>query len=192
MFDGPPPWIFLPFVYRLRYLEIYINLSSGTDNDFHALAFFILSLSISLQSSIIEHLEINIQFHCLDDDDTFYDNLLNIWRPLDFIIAFSPGSQLHRVDIIINCTFRYEYDDDEDEPDRDEIVRTVLDGLPMLNMKGILFVDAFLTLLLESEPSMDGHQLDAEEYDEEDERMEEDERVEEEDPWWWREGIYFM
>jgi len=181
MFHQRPPWIFLPFVSRLRCLEIYINLSSGTDDDFHALAFLILSLSISLQPSIVEHLEINLRFHCLDDDDIFYDNLLNIWRPLDFIIAFSPTLQLHRIDIIINCTFRYEYDDDEDEPDRDEIVRTVLDGLPMLNMKGILFVDAFLTLLLESEPSMNDHQLDAEdEFDEED-------RPDEDEDWGWRE-----
>ena len=72
----------------------------------------------------------------------FYRDLRrdNVWRYLDSIVTHPTGSRLKRVDIDITYCFRY--DDDVMEPDNDEILEAVLDALPLLRDKGILFVGA--------------------------------------------------
>ena len=70
--------------------------------------------------------------------------------------------------------FDNEYDDVV-ESARDEISRAVLDGLPLLHMRGILFVEAAWGELSDySEPSTFGYEPD--EVDEADE-------LEEDGPW---------
>ena len=68
---------------------------------------------------------------------------LMLWSYLDSIITTYPtGSRLRRVDININY-FLYEENEDGNEAVEDEILKVVLDGLPLLRMmKGILFVKA--------------------------------------------------
>ena len=142
---------------RLRCLEIYIDLSSGDDHDFHVLSFFMLSLSISLaHPSVLQHLAFNIRFHD-PDPDLFYHKLNNIWSPLNDITFYPTTSWLQRVEVNISYLFRY--DNDEEEPVMDEVSKAVLEGLPILNTRGILFVEATLGELSDdSEPSYDGHQ----------------------------------
>ena len=131
---------------RVRFLEIYLDLSSGTEHDFNVLSFLIRSLSISLASP--EHLEFNIQFHGFIFNpfvpNTLYENLRNTWSHLDSIVTHPTNSQLLRVDININCVFHYELDGAYFDPDKNEISKAVLDGLPLLCSKGILFVEAVL------------------------------------------------
>ena len=69
-----------------------------------------------------------------------YDNLrdTDLWRHLDTIATHPTYSKLQRVDINI----RYAYDVDEPDVDSDKVKEAVLDGLPLLRMKGILFVKA--------------------------------------------------
>ena len=133
--------IFLPFLCRLRFLEIYLDLTCGTRSDFNILSFLMGSLSISLSSP--EHLEFNIRFHSykIFNYFAFYENLRNTWRHLDGITTRSTSSRLQRVDININYAFQ---DDLVEKPDKNEISKAVLDGLPLLRTKGILFVKAVL------------------------------------------------
>jgi hypothetical protein len=128
---------------RLRFLEIYLDLCSGSSHDFVVLSFLMGSLSISLTSP--EHLMFDIRFNGFGnfDSNTFYDNLRISWSRLDSITTHSTSSRLQRVDININYVFRYEYDHGIG-PDKDEISKAVLDGLPLLSTKGILFVEAIL------------------------------------------------
>jgi hypothetical protein len=72
----------------------------------------------------------------------FFDNLLDadVWSHLDSIITHPTGSRLQKVDINIEYSFRY--DDDVVEPYEDEVMEPVLDALPLLREKGILFVEA--------------------------------------------------
>jgi hypothetical protein len=69
-------------------------------------------------------------------------NLRNpdVWSQLDSIITHPTGSRLQRVDIDIDYAFRY--DDNVREPGNNEILKALLDGLPLLREKGILFVEA--------------------------------------------------
>jgi hypothetical protein len=144
--EGPPEPIFLPFMCRLRFFEIDINPRSATMRDFTIMSFLMRSLRISLTSpATLEHLKFKIWFRGYNNNfnhDRFYEDLrdADVWSHLDSIITHPIGSRLRRVDIDINYTFRY--DDDVVEPDNDEILEAVLDGLPLLREKGILFVEA--------------------------------------------------
>ena len=141
----PVRLIFLPFIYRLRFLEIYIDFSSGTDRDFRVLSSLIGSLSTSLASP--ERLEFNFQFHGNNqfNPNTFYVNLRNVWSPLELIATHPNGfeSPLQRVDIKINYVTYCKHGDGE-EPDKDKFLEAVHDGLPLLHAKGILFVEAVI------------------------------------------------
>jgi hypothetical protein len=99
------------------------------------------SLSISLISpATLEHLELNIRLH----DNTanpFYENLRDVWSSLESFTTHSAGSRLQRVDINIDYSFRLEGGGLFDE---DELLKAVLDGLPFLRSKCILFVKAAL------------------------------------------------
>ena len=133
--------IFLPFMCGLRFLEIYLDIFSGTTNDFKLLTFLMDSLSISLTSS--EHLEFNIRFLYgnINIIPTFYENFRSAWSLLDSITYHPNSSRLQRVDININYASWCEYDGWA-EPDKDEFLKAVFDGLPLLHAKGILFVEA--------------------------------------------------
>ena len=122
--------------------------------------FLMRSLCSSLTSpATLEHLEFNIWFCAnsnefefeYDDSDsdsddyevsTFYDDLrdADVWRQLDSITTHPTGSRLQRVDISIN----YYFDDQGEESDKQKVSKAVLDGLPLLRAKGILFVKAVL------------------------------------------------
>ena len=150
--------IFLPFICRLRFLETSINLDSATRDDFHILSLLMGSLCISLTSpATLEHLKLEIRFRNYTGEDfdcfAFYEDLRNaeVWSHLDSITSHPAGSRLQRVDIIINYAFRLirhnndsdeDESDDGDEPDVVEVVEAVLDGLPLLCAKDILFVKA--------------------------------------------------
>jgi hypothetical protein len=139
--------IFLPFLSRLRFFEIYIdrrNYGTVAYHEFDILSSLIDSLCISLTSpATLEHLKLNIQFRGNDNNfyvDSFYEYLRDdVCSPLDSITTHPSGSQLQRVDISFNYSFRH--DDDTMEPDEDEVVEAILDGLPLLRTKGILFVE---------------------------------------------------
>ena len=142
--------IFLPFLCRLRFLEIYVGLGSASGNNFGILSFLMGSLRTSLTSpATLEHLEFNIQFRgsiydLKNSRTTFYKMLrfADVWRHLDSITTNPTGSQLQRVDIKINYCFRCK--DYRNEPDEDKVEKAVLEGLPLLRKKGILFVEATL------------------------------------------------
>jgi hypothetical protein len=135
---------------RLRFFEIYIDLGSATMHDFDILSSLMGSLYISLTSSTsatLEHLDFNLRFRGNFrnfNSYIFYGNLrdVDVWSHLDSIATHPSGSRLQRVNITINFSFRY--DSYGKEPDQDEVLKAVLDGLPLLRMKGILFVKAVL------------------------------------------------
>ena len=72
---------------------------------------------------------------------------------MDSIITIPTGSRLQRVDIDIDYICRDDdsdvgsYEDEEGEdyasPDEGEMLDAVLENLPLLRTKGILFVDVF-------------------------------------------------
>ena len=139
--EVPTELIFLPFMCRLRFLEVYINLNSIM-RDFNLLSSFMESLCISLTSpATLEHLKFNFQYrnNYYGWHYTLYGDLCNagVWRHLDSITTHPTGSRLQRVDIKIDY-----YDHGIREFDQDLIEKTVLDGLPLLRTKGILFVEA--------------------------------------------------
>jgi len=107
------------------------------------------SLRVSLTSpATLEHLKFNIVFEGNSNHFNYYalfDDLRNadVWSHLDSIITHPTGSRLQRVDINIKYSFRY--DDDGDEPDNTEILKPVLDALPLLREKDILFVEATMS-----------------------------------------------
>ena len=133
---------------RLRFLKVYADLDSKSMDDFPILSLLMGSLCISLTSpATLEHLEFNIRIRgrIFDlDFALFYENLrdAHVWSRLNSITTHPTGSRLQRVDINIDYSFRY--DDDEEEPDKDEIEKAVLDGLPSLRTNCILFVKAVL------------------------------------------------
>jgi hypothetical protein len=147
--EGPTEPIFLPFMCRLRVLKIYINPFSATMSDFDILSILIRSLRVSLTSpATLEHIKFNIVFTGGSnrfDHDGFYDDLHNadVWSHLDSIITHPTGSRLQRVDINIKYNFVYRDDDSEYimEPLNTEVLEPVLDALPLLRKKGILFVE---------------------------------------------------
>ena len=107
------------------------------------------SLYISLTSrATLEHLKFNISFNGttddFDDDDdysSFYNDLCDadVWNHLDSITTHPGGSRLQRVDI--NIDYWFGQDNDEVEPDENEVLEAVLDGLPLLRKKDILFIE---------------------------------------------------
>ena len=101
------------------------------------LSFLIRSLSISLASP--EHLKFKIRFRNESPyfPYAFYDDLRNVWSPLDSITIHPTSSRLQRVDININYGFVY---DVAERLDENKISKAVLDGLPLLHTKGILYV----------------------------------------------------
>jgi hypothetical protein len=146
--EGSTEPIFLPFICRLRFLEIGVRLGSATMHDFDILSFLMGSLCISLTSpATLEHLKFNISFSSYNDfilyrEEWFYEQLrdADAWSYLDSITSHPIGSQLQRVDINIDYAFRC--NDNVGEPDEDEVLNAVLDGLRLLCTKGILFVEA--------------------------------------------------
>ena len=144
--EGPTQPIFLPFMCCLRIFEIYVNFNYDTMHGFDTvLSFLMCSLRISSPATL-EHLKFNILFR---GDETrcyypeFNDNLRYavVWRYLDAITTRPFGSRLQRVDIKIDYCLRES--DNWLEPDKDSILEAVLDNLPLLRRKGILFVEAF-------------------------------------------------
>ncbi|KIM92278.1 hypothetical protein PILCRDRAFT_762268 [Piloderma croceum F 1598] len=144
--EGPAEPIFLPFMCRLRIFEIYVHPSSAYMSDFDILSFLMCSLRVSLTSpAMLEHLKFDIVFEGNSNHFNYYalfDDLrdADVWSHLDSIVTHPTGSRLQRVNINIQYSFRY--DSDVSEPDNTEILQAVLDALPLLHEKGILFVKA--------------------------------------------------
>ena len=146
--EGRTKPIFLPFMGRLRFFEINVNLGPATWHDFDILAFLMGSLYMSMTApATLEHLKLNVSFCGSDNDfivreDSFFSDLRYAlaWFYLDSITSDPAGSRLQRVDININYSFRC--DDNVREPDENEVLIAVLDSLPLLRTKGILFVEA--------------------------------------------------
>ena len=145
---GPTESKFLPFLCGLRFFEIYTDLGSAALNSFDYLSFMMGSLYISLTSPpTLEHLEINIRFrysYFRFHPSKFIKNLRGAfiwWRHLDSISTHPAGSRLQRVDINIDYSFRPDVDG-QCEPVEGEVVGAILDGLPLLRAKGILFAKA--------------------------------------------------
>jgi hypothetical protein len=146
--EGRTKSIFLPFMCRLRFFEINVRLGSATMHDFDILSFLMGSLCISLTSpATLEHLKFNIWFRGSDNnfiyrEEEFFQDLRDayVWSRLDSLTSHPIGSRLQRVDINIDYSFRY--DDNVREPFEDDVLNAVLDGLPLLRTKGILFVEA--------------------------------------------------
>ena len=113
-------------------------------SEFCILSYWMGSLYASLISpATLEHLELNIKF--FDSIEDFDLNTLSVnlrgadaLNHLDSITTHPAGSQLQRVDINFNFTFFYE--DEGAEPDEYKALKALLDGLPVLCTKGILFV----------------------------------------------------
>ena len=65
-----------------------------------------------------------------------------MWSYLDSITTHPAGPRLQRVDININYSFCS--GDDGEEPEENKVMplKALFDGLPLLHMKGILFVKA--------------------------------------------------
>ena len=146
--EGLTKPIFLPFMCRLRVFEIFISPSSATWKDFSILSFLMRSLRLSLTSpATLEHLQLGIQFEGNDNFFPYHELFCDlrdddVWSHLDSIITHPTGSRLQRVDI--NIRYCIGYDDDGMEPDETEVIEPVLDALPLLREKGILFVKATL------------------------------------------------
>ena len=142
--EGPSESIFLPFVCRLRFFEIDVDLGPATMYDFNILSFLMGSLCISLTSpATLEHLKFDISFRGNNnyfECYTFYEGLrdADVWSHLDSITTRSIGSRLQRVDI--NIIYSYLYENNRDEPHEHEVLKAVLGGLPLLRTKDILFV----------------------------------------------------
>ena len=135
---------------RLRSFEVYVILNFNTRCSFDiVLSFLMGSLHISLTSpATLEYLKFYIKIRGCETSPNFHDvfcgNLrdADVWSHLDSITTIPTGSRLQRVDIDINYCIRES--DIFMEPDEDEVVEAVLDYLPLLRTKGILFVEAFL------------------------------------------------
>ena len=144
--EDPAEPIFLPFMCRLRVLEIYINPSAERLRDLDILSVLIRSLRLSLTSpATLEYLKLDIIFAAFNanfDYDAFFDGLrdADVWRHLDSIITHPTGSLLQRVDI--NIDYGFGEDNGVKEPDNSEVSERVLDALPLLRKKGILFIKA--------------------------------------------------
>ena len=139
--------MFLPFMCSLRVLEIHIDPVSAVMEDFNMLSFLIRSLRISLTSpATLEHLIFNIVFEGYGDDNFYYYSFFNdlrrdLWSHLDPIIIHPSSSRLQRVDINIDYIFQDNYSNVIPVDDL-EVSEPILDALPLLREKGILFVKA--------------------------------------------------
>jgi hypothetical protein len=140
--------VFLPFMCRIRVFEIHVDPSSAAMRDFTILSLLVRSLRVSLTSpATLERLKIGIVFEANDnffDYDSLLDHLrqADVWSHLDSIITHPTGSKLQRVDIDIKYSFRYDDDGVEVEPLNNLVLEPVLEALPLLREKGILFVEA--------------------------------------------------
>jgi len=128
----------LPFMGRLRFLEININVFSATTSDFADLSFLMRSFCINFTFlATLKHLKFSMRL--CDNYYAFCENLrdADVWNHLDSIITHPTGSRLQRVDIeiVYRCN-----GDVTTKPENDVILEAVLDGLPLLRKKGILFV----------------------------------------------------
>jgi hypothetical protein len=144
--------LFLPFMCRLRSFEIHANLAYATEYDYEILSFLMGSLFISLTSpATLEHLKLNIWFwgspYGFDINSRFYYKLrvADAWRHLDSIPYHPTGSRLQRVDITIRFSHMYFDFHESYEPNDNEVLEALLDGLPLLRRKGILFATAYGT-----------------------------------------------
>ena len=151
--EGPIEPIFLPFMCRLRVFELHLDPFSSDMNDFVILSLLILSLRASLTApATLEHLKFKIVYsgkvNRFNQDDFFYEfrDHANVWSDFDSISTHPTGSRLQRVDIRIEYDFR-----DEDNVGEENLMEhydivtkfsePVLDALPLLRKKGILFVE---------------------------------------------------
>jgi hypothetical protein len=135
----------------LRFLEVNVTLGRATGHDFRVLSLLMSSLCMS--PATLERLKFIFSF-CVSvsregnaiDRHTFLEDLrgADAWSHLDSIATHpSPaGSRLRRVEIDFNFYFCFGSEDpfDGGKPDGDEILKAILDGLPSLRTKDILFV----------------------------------------------------
>ena len=141
----PTEPVFIPLMCRLRVFEIDYDPSSAKIGDLRT-SFMIQSLLLSLTSPpTLEHLKVGITFtgkRNYFDSRSFHEHLrdADLWRHVDSIVTHPSGSRLQRVDIDIKYTFLA--DDGILEPDGTEAEEPILDALPLLRKKGILFVEA--------------------------------------------------
>jgi len=128
------------------FFEIYVHLGDETLRDLFKL--LMGSLCISLTSpATLEHLKFKFSFCGFEDSDRFHDFYrdfrdADVWSHLDSFATHptQAGSRLQRVDIIIDYTCYLL--DGYYNADTDILLDAVLDGLPLLRTKGILFVEA--------------------------------------------------
>ena len=66
---------------------------------------------------------------------------IDVWSHLDSITTHPAGSRLQRVDINISYSYRYDNCGELEGPDEEKVLKSVLDGLLIIHMKGILFVN---------------------------------------------------
>ena len=101
--EGLTKSIFLPFMCRLRFFGISVNLGPATMHDFDTLSVLMGSLCISLTSpATLEHLQLNIRFNDDYNNDfvsregEFYDNLCDAeaWSHLHSITTHPTGSPI--------------------------------------------------------------------------------------------------
>jgi hypothetical protein len=131
--EGHTQSIFLPFMCLIRFFEVLIIFNSATRRESDILSSLMRSLCISLTSSpaTLEHLKFHIYYHS-DYDSEFYTLCdANIWSHLDSIATHPTCSRLQRVDIQVEIA---------DELDENEVLEALLELLPLLRAKGILFV----------------------------------------------------
>ena len=154
-----PTEIFLPFMCRLRSFEISAN---ALMRDLHILSSLMCSLRVGLTSpATLEHLKFNSSADAFDDplNAQLFEELCSddVWGHVDSIITHPTGSRLQRVDIHIHCKFHCDSDSLRDNCDgdsdgswddgygsranNDDIAEAILECLPLLREKGILFVE---------------------------------------------------
>ena len=144
---GPSKSLFLPFICCLRFFEINVDLGPLNSYAFDTWFFLTGSLRLSLTSpATLEHLKfiISLQGEVRNIGcETFYEILRDFWTDLDSITNHPTGSRLQRVDINIDYSDLRGFTEypDELEPDEHEALQAVLDGLPLLRSKDILFVE---------------------------------------------------
>ena len=138
---------FLPFICGLRNFQTLFRLRCGTRGDFDLLPVYLLfgSLLMSLTSpATLERLVFVMKF---SDDYTesgsgrFIENLrdADVWSRLDSIATHPACSRLRQVLIFIDYSVpRKDY---RKELDENLVLKVVLDDLPSLRTKGILFVN---------------------------------------------------
>lgn len=131
----------LPFMRGIRILDIRLDLDA-----LDMLSFMMGSLRISLASpATLVRLEFYIWFRgvisLVNPDGEFYKFLrdLDAWHHLDSITTHPAASRLERVGI----QFYYGFIEVHGElPDQDKVLKAILDGLPLLRKKGMLFAKA--------------------------------------------------